>query len=65
MGDAFDTSGWTSADPLDIGDDAQIRDWARRLCVTPNELREMIEELGDRPARIATELGLPIGRLAA
>ena len=65
MGDAFRESGWKPADTLDLNDDSQIRDWARRLCVTPNELREMIEELGDRPARIATELGLPLRSLAA
>ena len=29
-------------------DEAELRLWARRLCVTPNELREMIEEEGDR-----------------
>ena len=65
MGDAFNDSGWKPADTLDITDDVQIRDWARRLCVTPSELREMIEEMGDRPARIATALGLPLRNLAA
>ena len=65
MGDALNQSGWKPADTLDVEDDTQIRDWARRLCVTPNELREMIEEMGDRPARIATELGLPLRSLAA
>jgi hypothetical protein len=65
MGDAFNDSGWKPADTFDVNDDRQIRDWARRLCVTPNELREMIEEMGDRPARIATALGLPLRNLAA
>ena len=65
MGDAVNQSGWKPADTLDINDDSQIRDWARRLFVTPNELREMIEEMGDRPPRIATELGLPLRSLAA
>ena len=28
--------------------DAEVRTWARRLHVTPNEMREMIEENGYR-----------------
>ena len=65
MGDALNQSGWGPAETLDMNDESQMRDWARRLCVTPNELREMIEEMGDRPARIATALSLPLRSLAA
>ncbi len=65
MGDALNQSGWKPANILDVNDDSQLRECARRLCVTPNELREMIEEMGDRPARLATELGLPLRSLAA
>jgi len=28
-------------------EEAQLRIWAKRLCVTPDELREMIEEDAD------------------
>lgn len=54
---------WRPSDTLDINDEVEVREWARRLCVTPGELREMVEELGDRSARIATELGVPIRAL--
>ena len=33
---------------VDVADEAALRRWASRLCVTPNELLEILEENGDR-----------------
>jgi len=51
---------WRPSDRIDVTNEEDIRQWARRLCVTPNELHEMIEEIGDNSARMATEFGLPL-----
>lgn len=36
-------SGWPTG-THEAKEEAQLRIWAKRLCVTPDELREMIEE---------------------
>ncbi|MFI4974782.1 MAG: DUF3606 domain-containing protein [Caulobacterales bacterium] len=56
---------WRPAETIDVTNDADVREWATRLCVTPNELREMVEELGDRTARVATEVGIPVRNLGS
>jgi hypothetical protein len=48
---------------IDPTNPAEVRSWAARLCVTPAELREMIAEVGDRTARVATECGVPLVNL--
>lgn len=54
---------WRPHQTIDVNDEVDLREWARRLSVTPAELREIVAELGDRAARIATELGVPIQNL--
>lgn len=54
---------WRPSETIDVGNEAQVRSWARRLHVTPSELREIIEECGDRAARVATEVGVPLRAL--
>jgi len=50
---------WRPSEAIDLANDAQVGAWAARLCVTPGELREMIEEMGDRAAVVATEPSVP------
>ena len=38
---------------VDLESDADFSARAARLCVTPQELREIVEEMGDRTARVA------------
>ena len=54
---------WKRGETIDVSNEAEVRNWARRLHLTPNELREMIDEVGDRSARVATEVGLPLQSL--
>jgi len=51
---------WRPTETIDVTNEAEVRSWARRLHVTPNELIEIIEECGDRTARVATEVGVPM-----
>ncbi len=47
---------WRPNKDIDMANDAEVSTWAARLDVTPDELREMVEEIGDRarlpPAKI-------------
>ena len=58
-----DRPGWRPRETIDLTNESDVRQWAKRLCLTPAELREMVEDLGDSSARIATEFGLPLRRL--
>ena len=58
-----DSRSWRPSETIDLSNDRDVREWARRLCLTPDELREMVEDLGNSSARIATEFGLPLRRL--
>lgn len=43
---------WRPDKDIDMANDAEVGAWAARLYVTPDELREIVEEIGDR-ARLA------------
>lgn len=47
---------WRPDTDIDMANDSEIDVWAARLYVTPNELRQIVEEIGDRtrfaPAKI-------------
>ena len=49
---------WRPSGDIDLANDAEVSAWAARLCLTPGELREIIEEMGDRTAYVAAEPGL-------
>jgi len=51
------------SETIDPTNETEVRRWATRLRVTPTELREMIAEIGDRTARVATECGVPLVNL--
>lgn len=54
---------WRPRARIDVDDEVDLREWARRLRVTPTELRAIVDAIGDRVALIATELGVPIQNL--
>jgi 2-hydroxychromene-2-carboxylate isomerase len=41
------------SEDIDMANDAEVSARAARLGVTPSELREIVEEMGDRSARVA------------
>jgi hypothetical protein len=51
---------WWPGGQIDLANDAEVRAYAARLCVTPGELLEIIEELGDRAAYGAAEAGYSV-----
>jgi len=55
---------WRPGETIDITNDVEVREWAKLLCVTPNELREIVAEIGDRSARVATECGVSLSALS-
>lgn len=48
---------------IDLADEADVRRWAARFCLTPNELRETIEEAGAFRAGRNAELDALLARL--
>ncbi|MFI4936214.1 MAG: hypothetical protein ACHP7N_16500 [Caulobacterales bacterium] len=44
---------WRPGDAIDITGETDLRRWAKRLCVTLNELLEILEETGDHGAALA------------
>jgi len=51
---------WSPPDVIDLADRRTVSYWTRRLQVTPGELAEIIAEVGDRAAAVATVCGRPI-----
>jgi hypothetical protein len=50
---------WQPSEHIDLANDAEVSAWAARLCVTPGELREIIEESVDLTARSANRASVP------
>ncbi len=48
----LDRRSWLD-ESIDPANETDLRRWAARYCVTPNELREILEEIGDRRAALA------------
>jgi hypothetical protein len=42
--------------PIDVGDPAQLRAWARRLDTTPEQIKEAVEAVGDHPDDVEMHL---------
>ena len=51
---------WSPPDVIDLGDGETVDYWTRRLQVTPGELADIVAEVGDRAAAVATVCGRPI-----
>ena len=49
-----------SFDPIEIHDADRLAYWAERLRTTPDRLIEVVEEVGDNPRTVATELGVAL-----
>ncbi|HWA62184.1 MAG TPA: DUF3606 domain-containing protein [Caulobacteraceae bacterium] len=47
-------------DTIDLTRSSDVRYWTRRLGVTPEELRVVVEQVGDCAAAVATEFGVPL-----
>ena len=54
---------WRPSEQIDLAIDAEVSAWAARLCLTPGELREIIEEMGDRTTPIGAEAGVSMEAL--
>lgn len=48
------------APKIDPGDDASVAYWAERLQISPDELVQVVAEVGDNPKAVATELGVAL-----
>ena len=51
---------WSPPDVIDLGDGETVRYWTGRLQVTAGELAEIVAEVGDRAAAVATVCGRPV-----
>ena len=51
---------WSPPDVIDLEDRETVSYWTRRLQVTACELAEIVAEVGDRAAAVATVCGRPV-----
>jgi hypothetical protein len=58
-----DLRSWQPSGDIDLANDAEVGAWAACLCLTPSELREIIEELGDRARCGAAKPGVSVPML--
>ena len=56
---------WSPPDVIDLRDRRTVSYWTQRLQVTQNELAEIIDEVGDRAAAVATACGRPVSLWAS
>jgi hypothetical protein len=56
-------SSWQPIGEVDLANEAEVSAWAARLRLTASELREIIDEMGDRAAYGATEAGVSMPTL--
>jgi hypothetical protein len=49
-----------SFSPIVIDDEDGLAYWAERLQTTPTRLIQLVEEVGDNPRAVATELGVAL-----
>jgi len=54
---------WRPGETINVNNPSDLRIWAKRLHLTPNELKEMVADVGNRTARVATEAGIPVQSL--
>lgn len=48
------------APAIDVGDPDDLAYWVARLGTTPQDLVRLVEDVGDNPRAVATELGVPL-----
>lgn len=51
---------WSPPDVIDLHDGETVSYWTSRLQVTVNELADIVAEVGDRAAAVATVCGRPV-----
>jgi len=56
MGEVATEAGRTESTTIDVKDDANVRDWAKKLDATPEQIREAVEAKGDHAADVEMHL---------
>jgi hypothetical protein len=51
---------WRPGETIDVTSEVEVREWAKRLSITAEELRTIVAEIGDRSATVATACGVPL-----
>lgn len=56
MADSKTTRNGPDRDRINVHQDYELRDWAKTLEVTPDQLKEAVEAVGDRVDRVQVHL---------
>ena len=57
MSDDLSKRGGQDRDRIDVNQDWELRDWAKKFGVTPDELKRAVQQVGDRAEAVRQHLG--------
>ena len=57
MADDLRTPGRPDRDRINVNEDYELRDWAKKFGVSPEELRRAVQQVGDRADAVRHHLG--------
>lgn len=57
MSDDLTNRGGQDKQRISLSEDYEVRYWTEKFQVTPDELRDAVDKVGDRAAAVAQELG--------
>lgn len=57
MADDLTKRGSPDRDRIDVNEDYEVRDWAKKLGVSEEQLRQAVKAVGDRADKVRQHLG--------
>jgi hypothetical protein len=57
MADDLRNPGRPDRDRINVNEDYELRDWAKKFGVSPEELRRAVQQVGDRADAVRQHLG--------
>jgi len=57
MADDLGNRGRPDRDRINVNEDYEVRDWAKKLGVSPDELKRAVQQVGDRADAVRQHLG--------
>ena len=57
MADDLTNRGRPDRDRINVNEDFELRDWAKKFGVSPDELKRAVQQVGDTPDAVRQHLG--------
>ena len=57
MADDLSNRGRPDRDRINVNEDYEVRDWAKKFGVSPEELKRAVQQVGDRADTVRQHLG--------